>query len=75
MKVVTYFLNRHCVKSVGIRSYFGSHIPAFGLNTEITPYSVRMRDEYGHFLHSDIYKATLAWVFCKFAAYLQNTFS
>ena len=26
--------NYHCVKSVRIRSYSGSHFPAFGLNTE-----------------------------------------
>ena len=25
---------RHCVKSVSIRSYSGSHFPAFGLNTK-----------------------------------------
>ena len=29
----------HCVKNVRIRSYSGSHFPAFGL-----PYSVRMRE-------------------------------
>ena len=53
----------HCVKSVLIRSYYGPHFPAFGLNTEIrsmSPYSVQMREnvdqnnsEYGHFLRSD----------------------
>ena len=51
----------HCVKSVRIRDYSGSHFPAFGLNTEryIFPYSVRMREnadqnnpEYGDFLRS-----------------------
>ena len=26
----------HCVKSVRIRSYFGPHFPAFGLNTDVT---------------------------------------
>ena len=52
----------HCVKSVRMRSYFGPHFPAFGLNKKIrsiSPYSVRMRknayqnnSEYGHFLRS-----------------------
>ena len=47
----------HDVKSVHIRSYFGPHFPAFGLNT------VRMREntdqnnsEYGHFIRSDIHR-------------------
>ena len=50
-------------KCVGIRSYSGSHFPAFRLNTErrsIFPYSVRMREnadqnnsEYGHFFRSE----------------------
>ena len=49
------------VKSVlCIRSYSGPFFPAFGLNTEISPHSVRMQEntdqnnsEYGHFLHSE----------------------
>ena len=36
----------HCVKSVRIRSYSGSHFPAFGLNNS----------EYGHFLRSELKK-------------------
>ena len=58
------------VKSVRIRSYSGSHFPAFGLKTEryygeilpISPYSVRMLEnadqnnsEYGHFLCSAVF--------------------
>ena len=51
----------HCVKSVCIRSYSGTHFPAFGYEDKlrIFPYSVRMREnvdqnnyEYGHFLRS-----------------------
>ena len=33
-------VNAHCVKSVQIRSFFGSYFPVFGLNTEI--YGVNM---------------------------------
>ena len=34
-KFITFFqMHKHCVKSVCIRSYFGPHFPAFGLNTE-----------------------------------------
>ena len=36
----------HCVKSVGIRNYSGSHFPAFGPNTD------QNNSEYGHFLCS-----------------------
>ena len=52
----------HCVKSVCIRSYSGSHFPAFGLNTEkysVSSHSVQIQEytdqnifEYGHFLRS-----------------------
>ena len=35
--------NRHCVKSVRIRSYTGLHFPAFELNTE--RYSVSLRSQ------------------------------
>ena len=35
------FFNKHCVKSVCIRSYSGPHFPAFGLNTG--RYSVYLR--------------------------------
>ena len=30
--------NKHCIKSVRIRSNSGPHFPAFGLNTESTEY-------------------------------------
>ena len=54
---------KHCVKSVGIRSYSGPYFPAFGLNTErirsTSPYLVRMWENtvqnnsgYGHFWRS-----------------------
>ena len=34
-KFITFFqIHKHCVKGVRIRSYFGPHFPAFGLNTE-----------------------------------------
>ena len=36
--------HRHCVKSVRIRSFSGTYFPAFGLNKETSPYSVRMRE-------------------------------
>ena len=73
VKIVSFFLEvvlyplfsclpNHCVKSVRIRSYYGLHFPAFGLNTEIlhtSPHSARMREntdqnnsEYGHFSRS-----------------------
>ena len=35
----------HCVKSVHIRSYSGSHFPAFGLNTERYGVSLRIQSE------------------------------
>ena len=53
--------NKYCVKSVRIRSDSGPQFPKFGLNTERSPYSVRMREnvdqsnsEYGHLLRSEI---------------------
>ena len=42
-KEETISLTPHCVKSVHIRSYYGPHFPAFGLNTE--RYSVSLRIE------------------------------
>ena len=48
------------MKSVRIRSYSDPHFPLPGLNTRISPYSVRMwenadqyNSEYGHFIRSD----------------------
>ena len=37
----------HCVKSVRIRSYFGPHFPAFGLNPERYGISLRIQSECG----------------------------
>ena len=64
--------NKHCVKSVGIRSYSGPHFPRIWTEYEeilrISSYSGRMREnadqnnfEYGHFLHSEDFKSL-----CKF---------
>ena len=47
-KVVLKCKNRHCVKSVRIRSYSGPYFPAFGINTDQNNF------EYEHFLHSDM---------------------
>ena len=33
-KQVCFFNQRHCVKSVRIRSFFGPYFPTFGLNTK-----------------------------------------
>ena len=38
---------KHCVKSVGIRSFSGPYFPAFGLNTN------QKNSECGHFLPSE----------------------
>ena len=52
-------IHSHCVKNVHIRSYSGPYFPAFGLNTERSPYSVQVREktdqtnsEYRHFSRS-----------------------
>ena len=37
----------HCVKSVRIRSYFGLHFPAFGLNTERYGVPLRIQSKCG----------------------------
>ena len=37
------FHSSHCLKSVRFRSFSGQYFPAFGLNTDISLYSVRMR--------------------------------
>ena len=37
----------HCVKSVRIRSYSGSHFPVFGLDMEIYSVSLRIQSKYG----------------------------
>ena len=37
----------HCVESVRVRSYFGPHFPAFGLNTERYELSLRIQSECG----------------------------
>ena len=39
----------HCVKSVRIRSYSGSHFPTFGLNTD------QNNPKYGHFFRIVVY--------------------
>ena len=44
---VLYYINKHCVKSVRIRSFSGPYFPAFGLNGEIlriSPCSAQMRE-------------------------------
>ena len=38
---------KHCVKSVHIRSYSGPHFPAFGLNTERCGVSLRIQSKCG----------------------------
>ena len=35
---------RHCVKNVRIRSFSGPYFPAFGVNTSVSLYSFRMRE-------------------------------
>ena len=57
--IVSSWLKYYCVKSARIRSFSGPYFPAFGLNTGISQYSVRMREntdqknsEYGHFSRS-----------------------
>ena len=40
-------LYSHCVKSDRIRSYFGPHFPAFGLNTERYGVCLRIQSECG----------------------------
>ena len=42
-----YFTNKHCVKSVRVRSYSGPHFFAFGLNTERYSVSLRFQSECG----------------------------
>ena len=37
--------NMHCVKSVRIQSYSGTHFPAFEMNMESYPVSLRMQSE------------------------------
>ena len=37
----------HCAKSVRIRSYYGPHFPAFGLNTERYGVSLGIQSECG----------------------------
>ena len=39
--------NLHCVKSVHIQSYSGSHFPTFGLNTKRYSVSLRIQLECG----------------------------
>ena len=41
------FIDKHCVKSVRIRSYFGPHFLAFELNTERYSVSLRIKSECG----------------------------
>ena len=43
--VPAFFLKKHYVKSVRIRSYSGPHFPAFRLNTERCSVSLRVRPE------------------------------
>ena len=40
----TKYRHIHCVKSVRSRSFSGPYFPAFGLNSEIYPYSVRVQE-------------------------------
>ena len=42
-----YFRNKHCVKSVRIRSYSGPYFPAFELNTERHEVSLGIQSECG----------------------------
>ena len=37
----------HCVKSFGIRSFYGPHFPAFGLNTERYGVYLRIQSKFG----------------------------
>ena len=57
---IRHMIGRHCVKVVRIRSYSGPYFPRIGLNTDISPYSVRMwentdqnNSEYAYFLRSE----------------------
>ena len=45
--IILKFSDPHCLKSVRIRSYSGSHFPAFGLNTESNGVSLRIHSKYG----------------------------
>ena len=47
LKTVKNFFSKHCVKSVRMRSYSGSHFHAFGLNTERYEVSLRIQSECG----------------------------
>ena len=40
---MSFILQQHCVKSMRIRSYSSPHFPAFGLNTERSPYLSEFR--------------------------------
>ena len=40
------FSNIQCVKIVHMRSFFGSHFPVFGLNTEIYSVNLLIQSEY-----------------------------
>ena len=39
--------NKHCVKSVCIRSFSGPYFPAFGLNTDIYGVNLRVQSKCG----------------------------
>ena len=56
------FKLHHCVKIVRIRSYFGPHFPAFGLNTERYRVSLRIQSKCdkmrtGIILNTDTFRA------------------
>ena len=58
-RIETFCSQNHCVKKVRIRSFSGPYFPAIRLNTSISPYSVRIREntdqnnpEYEHFSRS-----------------------
>ena len=44
MKII--WIPTHCVKSVRIRSFFGSYFPAFGMKTERYGVSLRIQSEW-----------------------------
>ena len=44
----------HCMKSVGIRSFFGPYFPDFGLNTERYGVCLHIQSERGKILSSKI---------------------
>ena len=68
----------HCVKSVRIRSFSGSHYyPAFGLNTERYGVSLRIQSECGKMRtritpNTDTFYAVLPFLYIKTGFYIKQ---